>query len=228
MVLLNIAPSIIALLFCAAFFVFWCRAPHLDNERIRNLYWSARSFISNNYLACIICLIVCCPLLLQIVYSLPLSVPAVGAGDVLQFWGVSLGVAGAAYTVVQKQDYERAKRVNENNPIFDLNCFETDNEIELHLDNMRPVAYRIAKVCGVECSRAIGGGGSTTVGLAKSDIEKAREGHGDSARYSLSGYPNFIEIELWDQSGIHWFLNYERNANGWHESLRFWVGSPFA
>ena len=226
--LLNIAPSLIALLSCVAFFAFWCHAPQLDNERIHNLYWSVRSFISNNYLACIMCLIVCCPLLLQIVYSLPLSIPAVDSGDVLQFWGVSLGVAGTAYTVVQKQDYERAKRLSENSPFFNLKCLEADTEIELHLDNKRPVAYRVSKVCGVECSRAIGSGGSATIRLAKSDIEKAREGHVDGALFSLPGYPEFIEIELWDQSGVHWFLNFERNANDWHESSRIWIGSPFA
>lgn len=226
--LLNIAPSLIALLFCAAFFVFWCRAPHLENERIRNLYWSVRSFISSNYLACIICLIVCCPLLLQIVYSLPLSVPAVGAGDVLQFWGVSLGVAGTAYTVVQKLDYERAKRIDENNPIIDLKCLESDTEIELQIDNMQSVAYRVSKVCGVECSRAIGANRSTTIRLAKGEFEKTQEGYENGARSSLPGYPNSIEIELWDQSGIHWFLNYARNASDWYESSRFWVGSPCA
>lgn len=226
--LLNITPSLIALLFCAAFFVFWCRAPHLDNERIRNLYWSVRSFISNNYLACIICLIVCCPLLLQIVYSLPLSVPAVGAGDVLQFWGVSLGVAGTAYTVVQRQDYERAKRIDENNPIIDLKCLEIGSEIELQIDNKRSVAYRVAKVCGVECSRAIGAGQSMAIRLAKSEIEKAQGGYEDGTLFSLPGFPSFIEIELWDQSGIHWFLNYARNANDWYESSRFWVGGPRA
>lgn len=226
--LLNIAPSIIALLFCAAFFVFWCRAPHLDNERIRNLYWSVRSFISNNYLACIICLIVCCPLLLQIVYSLPLSVSAVGAGDVLQFWGMSLGVAGTAYTVVQRQDYEKAKRIDENNPIIDLKCLETDSEIELQIDNKRSVAYRVAKVCGVERSRAIGAGQSMAIRLAKSEIEKAQGGYEDGALFSHPGFPSFIEIELWDQFGIHWFLNYARNANDWYESSRFWVGSPRA
>ena len=225
---LNIAPSLIALLFCAAFFAFWCCAPHLDNERIRNLYWSVRSFISINYLACIICLIVCCPLLLQIVYSLPLSVPVVGAGDVLQFWGVSLGVAGTAYTVVQRQDYERAKRIDENNPVIDLKCLEVDAEIELQIINMQSVAYRVAKVCGVECSRAIGAGQSMTIRLAKSEIEKAQGRYENGARSSLPGYPNFLQIELWDQSGIHWFLNYARNANDWYESSRFWVGSPFA
>ena len=226
--LLNTAPSLIALLFCAAFFYFWCRAPHLDNERIRNLYWSVRSFISINYLACIICLIVCCPLLLQITYSLPLSVPAVAAGDVLQFWGVSLGVAGTVYTVVQSHEYERAKRIDENSPIIDLKCFEVDAEIEFQIDNMRSVAYRVAKVCGVECSRAIGSGRSTTIRLAKSEIEKAQGGYEEGALFGLPGYPNFLEIELWDQSGIHWFLNYARNANGWYESSRFWVGSPCA
>lgn len=146
----------------------------------------------------------------------------------MQFWGVSLGVAGTAYTVVQKQDYERAKRIDENNPIIDLKCLETDTEIELQIDNMRSVAYRASRVCGVECSRAIGAGRSTAIRLAKSEIEKVREEHGDRALRSLPGYPDFIEIELWDQSGIHWFLNYARNANDWYESSRFWVGGPSA
>ena len=109
-----------------------------------------------------------------------------------------------------------------------MKCLEVDAEIELQIDNMRSVAYRVAKVCGVECSRAIGAGRSTTIRLAKSEIEKAQEGHEDGPLFSLPGYPSFIEIELWDQSGIHWFLNYARNANDWYESSRFWVGSPFA
>lgn len=135
------------------------------------------------------------PIILQIVYTIPLVEPRVSAESVLQFWGTMAGffIGGKVLGEARgKLDWEtRAKRF----PRFEASVKFDDGASVLQIENKGAYPFIVLSICNVPVNWTIAAGSKESFTVPETAQPKRFE-HKDHARFVGLSYGDSIEYLL--------------------------------
>ena len=135
------------------------------------------------------------PIILQIVYTIPLVEPRISAESVLQFWGTMAGffIGGKVLGEARgKLDWEtRAKRF----PRFEASVESANGERVLQIENKGAYSFIVLSVCNVPVNWTIASGAKDSLLIPEAAQPKHVE-HKDHARSVGLLYGESIEYLL--------------------------------
>lgn len=184
-------------------------------------------FIDNYVVALIACMALL-PALVQLIYSIPLCTPQVSAGEVLSFWGVTLGIIGAAALYHRQKLSESGERLNRLRPNFDLKLSPTEDKYMIKITSRSPFDYHIASICGISKEGTIAAFSSLELEISKADFNEFNSGESERLRKQgkdESMLPKTLTIELYDADGNRRTENYFYAPSGtWALTSGFFSG----
>lgn len=198
------------------------------SERMKTLSATAEQFVIDHYVLLLVALMLALPLLVQGIYSIPLLRPTVSADAVLAFWGVLLGIVGAAFSHQKQLQNERHKRVSELSPAINVELHHcADGMFKPRITNHKGYPYTLACLCGQPRSEILGGNCSLEVQLKQVDFESFNAEHIRSLKtkgIDAADKPKTLSLELYDPDGNRWHIDYEYSSpKGLTETFRFFV-----
>jgi len=188
-------------------------APSLEKTNVlgRGLNGLKHWIVANYVIAIVVCMIIC-PLLLQVVYSIPLCHPAVSSESVLGFWGVSLGIIGGALLFLKQKEIESLDRLNSLRPKISIQMSRDGEDAYLvRLTNKNGYKYSIFDICGIAQFFTLDGFDEKYVQIDERQFEAFNDSHKNRLVQSgrdVSNIPKFVSIRLSDLDGTLWTVNY--------------------
>ena len=152
-----------------------------------------------NYLI-VLAFMVFAPIILQVVYTIPLFEPRISAGSVLQFWGTMAGffIGGKVLGEAKgKLDWEtRTKRF----PRFEASVESVDGVRVLQIENRGAYPFIVLSVCNVPVNWTIAAGAKESFTVPETAQPK-RFKHKDRARFVGLLYGDSLEYLLTTKTG---------------------------
>lgn len=191
----------------------------------------AERFVVEHYVAILIDCMLLLPLLVQVVYSIPLCSAKISAESVLSFWGVALGIVGAAFSYQKQKSFEREKRREMVAPNFQvtLNRDIADDTYALTLVNHKAFKYQITKICNEEKNICLSENGRLILKIDQHDFTQSNEEFKqrlEASGIDASKEPAAVSLEVFDPDGTKWLLDYKwAGSRKWIESFRFFIDS---
>ena len=186
--------------------------------------------VIENYILFLVASMALLPLLLQFVYAVPICTSSIKAGDVLAFWGVVLGIVGAAFSYQRQKMFEADRRLRHLSPNLEIELahHENDEPYRLVLHNRSPFTYLLVSACGVEQGLTVSGLSRVDLSISKDDFAKFNEEHRSSLQtrgVDVSLIPRVVSLELYDPDGNKWHIVYKYvfPHGGWEESSRSYI-----
>lgn len=140
------------------------------------------------------------PIILQVVYMIPLFEPRISAGSVLQFWGTMAGffIGGKVLGEAKgKPDWEtRAKRF----PRFEASVKPVDGARVLLIENRGAYPFIVLSICNVPVNWTIAAGAKESFTVPETALPKHVK-HKDDARSVRLLYGDSLEYLLATKTG---------------------------
>lgn len=203
-----------------------------EDDKLKEILRQIEYSIIEHYVLILAACMFVLPLLVQAIYSVPLLEPKISSEGILAFWGVLLGILGAAFSYQKQAENERVKRRNDLSPSFKIEMPPRNsqgNPYTLRIFNQKAQVYSIIGVCETKRSRRIEANGMLEMQLDASAFEafNAKELEKYS-KEAASKIPAKISIQLCDVDGTTWHVDYRYSLkeNGWKVASRSYVDEP--
>lgn len=211
-----------------AFAVRWAMKKKASPD-VPNFLKTIENNVVENYVLYLLASLIVLPLLLQVLYSIPLCAPRVDSGDVLAFWGVVLGIVGAAFLYQWQKMLEAENRRWQLAPKLQIEMAHHKEGEPYHLKviNGSQFTYLLTSVCDVKQTQSLSGLSSVTLDIDKSHFDAFNEKFLKSLSsrgLDASRIPKAISIELYDPDGNLWHLDFNfAPPSKWQERCKFYI-----
>lgn len=208
-----------------AFAVRWAMKKKASPD-VPNFLKTIENNVVENYVLYLLASLIVLPLLLQVLYSIPLCAPRVDSGDVLAFWGVVLGIVGAAFSYQRQKMLEAENRIWQLAPKLQIEMAHHKEGEPYHLKviNGSQFTYLLTSVCDLKQTQSLSGLSSITLDIDKSRFDAFNEKFLKSLSsrgLDTSSVSSCISIELYDPDGVFWMLDFKNSSPGkWHETCK--------
>lgn len=200
-----------------------------NEDKYREAISAFERCIVDNYVAFLLCCMVACPLVLQLVYSIPGCKSVLNPESVLGFWGVLLGLIAAVFSFLKKKQLDEDKRRSSMSPEISVKRVRhgDDDQYCFELSNLKQFTYSISKLCDCPVRVSLMGGSSTVVSIGKDEFDSFNslfsELSGQSKGIDVADGSKRLSLELTDPDMRFWHIDY-RFIKDWNEEFRFYRG----